>query len=36
MGGWEGGQAQYVLVPFADFNLIRFPTGTGRWRRSST
>jgi glutathione-independent formaldehyde dehydrogenase len=25
MGGWEGGQAQYVLVPFADFNLIRFP-----------
>jgi glutathione-independent formaldehyde dehydrogenase len=26
MGGWEGGQAQYVLVPFADFNLIRFPS----------
>jgi glutathione-independent formaldehyde dehydrogenase len=25
MGGWEGGQAQYVMVPFADFNLIRFP-----------
>jgi glutathione-independent formaldehyde dehydrogenase len=25
MGGWEGGQAQFVLVPFADFNLIRFP-----------
>src|SRR3954451_853702 len=25
MGGWEGGQAQYVLVPFADFNLIKFP-----------
>ncbi|MBZ4417279.1 formaldehyde dehydrogenase, glutathione-independent [Myxococcus sp. RHSTA-1-4] len=25
MGGWVGGQAQYVLVPYADFNLIRFP-----------
>jgi glutathione-independent formaldehyde dehydrogenase len=25
MGGWEGGQADYVMVPFADFNLIRFP-----------
>src|SRR3954466_10735676 len=26
MGGWEGGQAQYVLVPFADFNLIKIPS----------
>ena len=25
MGGWVGGQADYVLVPFADFNLLRFP-----------
>ncbi len=25
MGGWEGGQAKYVLVPFADFNLLKFP-----------
>jgi glutathione-independent formaldehyde dehydrogenase len=25
MGGWEGGQAEYVLVPFADFNLLKFP-----------
>jgi len=25
MGGWIGGQAEYVLVPFADFNLLRFP-----------
>src|SRR5271155_1140171 len=25
MGGWVGGQAQYVLVPYADFNLIKFP-----------
>src|SRR5450631_2719598 len=24
MGGWVGGQADYVLVPFADFNLLRF------------
>ncbi|WNG47687.1 formaldehyde dehydrogenase, glutathione-independent [Archangium minus] len=25
MGGWVGGQAQFVMVPYADFNLIRFP-----------
>jgi len=25
MGGWEGGQAEYVLVPFADFNALKFP-----------
>jgi glutathione-independent formaldehyde dehydrogenase len=25
MGGWEGGQAEFVMVPFADFNLLRFP-----------
>ena len=25
MGGWIGGQARYVLVPYADFNLIKFP-----------
>ncbi|MCL7378683.1 formaldehyde dehydrogenase, glutathione-independent [Streptomyces sp. 35G-GA-8] len=25
MGGWVGGQAQYVMVPYADFNLLRFP-----------
>ncbi len=25
MGGWLGGQADYVLVPFADFNLLKFP-----------
>ena len=25
MGGWEGGQAQYVMVPFADFNLLKIP-----------
>ncbi len=25
MGGWVGGQAEYVMIPFADFNLLRFP-----------
>lgn len=25
MGGWVGGQAQYVTVPYADWNLLRFP-----------
>lgn len=25
MGGWLGGQADYVMVPFADFNLLKFP-----------
>jgi glutathione-independent formaldehyde dehydrogenase len=25
MGGWDGGQAEYVMVPFADFNLLKFP-----------
>ncbi|MDP9478055.1 MAG: formaldehyde dehydrogenase, glutathione-independent [Actinomycetota bacterium] len=25
MGGWQGGQANYVMVPFADFNLLKFP-----------
>jgi glutathione-independent formaldehyde dehydrogenase len=28
MGGWVGGQAEYVLVPYADFNLIKFPDKT--------
>eukprot|EP00455_Lapot_gusevi_P012770 TRINITY_DN16122_c0_g1_i2.p1 TRINITY_DN16122_c0_g1~~TRINITY_DN16122_c0_g1_i2.p1 ORF type:complete len:420 (-),score=138.55 TRINITY_DN16122_c0_g1_i2:183-1442(-) len=26
MGGWIGGQAEYVMVPYADFNLLKFPT----------
>lgn len=25
MGGWVGGQAEYVLVPYADWNLLRSP-----------
>jgi len=25
MGGWRGGQAEYVTVPYADWNLLKFP-----------
>ncbi|UGV29161.1 formaldehyde dehydrogenase, glutathione-independent [Rhodopseudomonas boonkerdii] len=25
LGGWQGGQADYMLVPYADWNLLRFP-----------
>jgi len=25
MGGWIGGQAEYAMVPYADFNLLVFP-----------
>jgi glutathione-independent formaldehyde dehydrogenase len=25
MGGWVGGQADYALVPYADWNLLKFP-----------
>jgi glutathione-independent formaldehyde dehydrogenase len=25
MGGWIGGQARFVMVPYADFNLLKFP-----------
>ena len=25
MGGWIGGQAEYVMIPYADFNLLPFP-----------
>ncbi|MFM0662928.1 formaldehyde dehydrogenase, glutathione-independent [Paraburkholderia sediminicola] len=25
MGGWIGGQARYVMIPYADFNLLKFP-----------
>src|SRR6202047_1394847 len=24
MGGWIGGQAEYVMVPYADFNVLKF------------
>lgn len=26
MGGWVGGQAEYVMVPYADFNLLKLPS----------
>jgi glutathione-independent formaldehyde dehydrogenase len=25
MGGWVGGQAEYIMVPYADWNLLKFP-----------
>jgi glutathione-independent formaldehyde dehydrogenase len=25
MGGWVGGQAEYIMIPYADFNLLKFP-----------
>lgn len=25
MGGWTGGQAEYVMIPYADFNVLKFP-----------
>src|SRR5579863_5439932 len=25
MGGWVGGQAEYVMVPYADWNLLKLP-----------
>src|SRR5436853_3625581 len=29
MGGWIGGQAEYVMVPYADFNLLKL-AGSGK------
>jgi len=29
MGPWTGGQAEYVRVPYADFNCLKLPPGTG-------
>ena len=28
MGPWDGGQAEYLKVPYADFNLLLLPEGT--------
>jgi glutathione-independent formaldehyde dehydrogenase len=25
LGGWQGGQAEYHMVPYADFQLLKFP-----------
>ncbi|MBY5163473.1 glutathione-independent formaldehyde dehydrogenase [Salsipaludibacter albus] len=30
MGPWRGGQAEYMRVPWADFNLLRLPEGTDK------
>jgi len=30
MGPWPGGQAEYVVVPYADFNLLKFPKNVPR------
>jgi glutathione-independent formaldehyde dehydrogenase len=27
LGGWQGGQAEYMMVPWADFQLLKFPDG---------
>jgi glutathione-independent formaldehyde dehydrogenase len=32
MGGWIGGQAEYVM-PYADFNLLKFLTKSKPWKR---
>lgn len=30
------GQAEYVMVPYADFNLLKFPAEIRRWKRFET
>jgi glutathione-independent formaldehyde dehydrogenase len=30
MGGWVGGQAEYVMVPYADFNLLKLGNDRAR------
>jgi len=30
MGGWIGGQAEYVMTPYADFNLLKIPASRDR------
>lgn len=36
MGGWIGGQARYVMVPYADFNLLKFLTANRPSRKFAT
>jgi threonine dehydrogenase-like Zn-dependent dehydrogenase len=31
--GIDGGQAEYVMVPYADFNLLKFLTKSKPWKR---
>jgi glutathione-independent formaldehyde dehydrogenase len=35
MGPYQGGQAEYLRVPYADFNLLTLPTGT-QWENDFT
>jgi glutathione-independent formaldehyde dehydrogenase len=35
MGPYQGGQAEYLRIPYADFNLLRLPTGT-QWENDFT
>jgi len=28
MGPYDGGQAEFLKVPYADFNLLKLPSGT--------
>ena len=28
MGPYRGGQAQYIRIPYADFNALKLPPGT--------
>jgi len=33
MGGWVGGQAEYVMCPYADWNLLKFPHKDQAWNK---
>jgi glutathione-independent formaldehyde dehydrogenase len=35
MGPYQGGQAEYLRVPYADFNLLKLPSGT-QWENDFT
>ena len=35
MGPYQGGQAEYLRIPYADFNLLRLPAGT-QWENDFT
>ncbi len=35
MGPYQGGQAEHLRVPYADFNLLKLPTGT-QWENDFT
>ncbi|HEX4432448.1 MAG TPA: glutathione-independent formaldehyde dehydrogenase [Frankiaceae bacterium] len=35
MGPYQGGQAEYLRIPYADFNLLKLPSGT-QWENDFT